>query len=173
MRLRQLERTLTITRVKSEDLVDKTDGRVNLLLTMRENLLAVCRGSSGELLESKHLFQSVHVKTEHLLKELPKKKRISRKLPPNARLLASMFNEMPRGTRVWTTPALKIDFLPAMASCRFQPPHLAGGWSPTSEVTLPKIRIPCGQCSAVKPLHLPSTNGNPLAAPYRSSWGKN
>jgi hypothetical protein len=102
-----------------------------------------------ELLEAKHLYQSCEIKTDHLVAPLPKRKRLSKKLPPMVRLLANMPDEMNRTGVKFNNLRVKMDFCSTW--------ELAVGPAPESSdqaraIVLPTIRILC-KCDEHKQPH--------------------
>jgi len=101
---KNLSSSVTICDIQLDNIGD----HAKLWFTRRENFETAVAEALRELLE-KHLFQSVYVKTEDLLKEIPKRKRISKKLPPNIRMLASVVNEWPRKHATFENLSIELD----------------------------------------------------------------
>lgn len=112
----------------------------------------VVRAALSELLQSKHLFQSVHVDTEPVLNPVPKKKRIPRDLPLATRAIVSAVEEIPRNHVAMQNAFAELRFnLPWRFTGTAGPAERNDGWV----ISLPIISIPCAHCHGADLPHHP------------------
>jgi|ERR1043166_297498 hypothetical protein len=120
---------------------------------------AVCE-SLRELLESKHLFQSVQVNIEKLLKPIPRKTRFPKAGPHLVRMLASSLDANERS---------RAKFENLIAGVRYSWPWRFACTTSSAEkdrgaqvISLPGIRIPCEHCDAGRPTHRAKVQENEM-----------
>ena len=117
------------------------------------------RQALRELLESKHLFQSVRLDIDKLLEAIPKRKRVPKDLPQVARLVVSSLNEMPRRQAKLANlcATVKFGWPWRFTSTKTSGENLDG------IISLPTIRIPCAHCDAAKQPHHARVAGNEIS----------
>jgi hypothetical protein len=122
----------------------------------------IVRKALLELLQTKHLFQCVHVQLSEMLEPVPKKTKPSEEMPEMIRLMHAGLVEIPRKQAKLANSLTQFKFNQSWQfTCEA---NLSVKDEETGSISLPLIRIHCGHCDTVNSLHRPKTDASTAAS---------